>query len=194
MKGIQMTTRPEPNQPDWLIPAVLATVAVLFAAGLVAFFAVRSTSDQDDRLAGQLERWTTCLRSEGAPVPLVEPVGDEGFSVTVDEQVLDIPFDYDSFTVAFDLCLDDAPEGVQTVAAAIDGISRLPFGVSDLGWLGPLLFEFGDFGMFDDSEMIVPPFDDLPLDELCDQLSEFELLMPDAGLELLGFCDSASDV
>ena len=189
-----MTARPEPEQPDWLIPAVLAAVGIVFVVALVVFFAVRSTSSGDERLAGQMERWTTCLRSEGAPVPLVEAFGDGGFRVTVDDLVLDTPFDHDSLTVAFKLCLDDAPEGVQTIAAAIDGFSRLPFGVGDLGWLGPLLFEFGSSGMFDDSEMSEPQLGDGPLDEVCAQLSDLELLVPDIGLELFGFCVSESDV
>ena len=188
-----MTVRPEPEQPDWVIPAVLAAVGVVVLLALVAFLAVRSTSGEDERLASQMERWTTCLRSEGLPVPLVEPVGEEGFRVTVDDPVLDASLDYDSFVVAFDLCIDDAPEGVQKVAAVADGFRSLPFGGGDLGWLAPLLFEFGSSGIFDD-EMTLPPVGSSPLDELCEQLSGLELLVPDIAVELLEFCESEPDV
>ena len=188
-----MTARRGSKQPDWLIPAVLATVGLVVLLALIAFLVVRSTSGEDDRLASQMERWTTCLRSEGVPAPLVEPVGEEGFRVTVDDLVLDAPFDYDSFTIAFDLCLDDAPEAVQTIAVAVDGFRSFPFGGGDLGWLAPLLFEFGSSGMFDD-EMVLPPVGSSPLDELCEQLSGLEPFAPDVALELFEFCESEPDV
>jgi hypothetical protein len=189
-----MTVRPESEQPDWLIPALLAAVGAVVVVALVTFFAVRSTSAEDDRFAEQMERWTTCLRSEGAPVPLVEPVGEEGFRVTVDDFVLDASLDHDSFTVAFELCLDDAPGGVQKIAAAIDGLSNLPFGIDELEWLGPLLFDLGGSGRFSDPEMGLTPFGDPPLDELCAQLSELELVVPDVAIELLELCASEPNV
>ena len=189
-----MTDTGESKQPDWLIPAVLAAVGVVVVLTLVSFLVVRSTSSEDERLAGQMERWTTCLRSEGAPVPLVEPVGEEGFRVTVDDFVMESSFDYDSLTVAFDLCLDDAPAGVQTIAAVFDGLSSLPFGIDELGWLGPLLFELGGSGMFGDPDIGLAPFGDPPLDELCEQLSDLELLPPDVARELHELCSSEPNV
>jgi hypothetical protein len=194
MKGTQMTARPDPEQPDWLIPAVMAAVGMVLIIALVAFLAVGSKTSEDDRLAGQMERWTTCLRSEGAPVPLVESIGEEGFRVTVDDYVLSAPFDHDSLSVAFDVCLDDAPEGVQTIAAVIEGISSLPFGIEGLEWLGPLLFDLGDSGMFSNPEMNAAPFGDPPLRELCEQLSNFELLPPEVAAELIELCLSVTDV
>jgi len=189
-----MTGRPRSDQPDWLIPAILASAGVVVAVALVSFFAVGSTPSQGERLAGQLERWTTCLRSEGAPVPFVEPVGEEGFRVTVDDVVLDEPLDFDVFIVAFDLCIDDAPEGVQTIAAAVDGIRSLPFGTDDLEWLGPLLFDLGSSGVLDDFESSARSPGNFPLDEFCAELSDLELLVPDVALELFGFCVSEPDV
>lgn len=179
-----MTGRPESNQPDWVIPAVLSVVGAVVAIALVASFVVLAAPSGDDSLAGQMERWTTCLRSEGAPVPLVESIGDEGFRITVDDAVLDASFDHDSLAVAFDLCLDDAPDGVQTIASVVDGFSSLPFGVDELGWLSPLLFEIGGGEEFGDA----------PLDELCAQLFELEFLLPDAALEMLELCVSEPDV
>ncbi|MEN8239163.1 MAG: hypothetical protein ABFR53_08190 [Actinomycetota bacterium] len=189
-----MTGRPSQEHPDWLIPAVLVLVGFVVGIALVAFFAVRPSASEDDTLAGQMERWTTCLRSEGAPVPLVEAVGEEGFRVTVDEFVLDARFDFDTFAQAFEACLDDAPDGVRTIADVIDGLSSLPLGGGDLGWLGPLLFDIGSSGVFGDSETGVPPLGDPPLDELCAQLSDLEVLVPDLARELRELCPSGSDV
>jgi hypothetical protein len=165
-------------------------VAVL----LLMFVATRSTNIEDDSLAGQMERWTRCLRSEGAPVPLVETLEDNGFRITVDDSVLDAGFDHEALGVAFDLCLDEAPESVQTIAATIDGLSSLPFSLGDLGMLGPLLFDLGGTDMFLGPEMEPSPFGDPPIDELCAQLSELELILPDVALELLEVCDPEPDV
>ena len=180
--------------PDWLIPAVLAAVGALVAIALVSLLVVQSSSSEDDGLAGQMERWTTCLRSEGAPVPLVEPFGEEGFRVTVDDFVIDSSFDYDSLAVAFDSCLDDAPEGVQTIAAVVDGLSSLPFGLDELEWLGPLLFEPHGSGMFGDPDIGLGPFGDPPLEELCEYLSDLELLPSDVAAELMEVCASEPNV
>jgi hypothetical protein len=171
-------------------------------AVLIVVFAFTSASNQDDSLAGQMERWTTCLRSEGAPVPLVETVGDEGFRITFDESVLVGDFNFDTLSVAFDLCLEDAPDGVQTVADTIDALTSLPFGGGDFGWLGPLLFDLGDSGLFDlgglglsdDPEMSGPPGGDPPLDELCTYLSDLGVLPPDVAADLLELCASVPNV
>ena len=189
-----MTARPKQEQPDWVIPAVLTGFGIVLAVVLIALFVVLSTASEDERLADQVEGWTTCLRSEGAPVPLVEAIGDQGFRVTVDDLVLDGSRDHESLSVAFERCLDDAPEGVQSIAAVIDGLSSLPFGAGDLEWLGPLLFEIDGSGGFSGSGMDVPPFGDPPLDELCEQLSDLELVVPDVARELLEMCEPEPDV
>jgi len=189
-----MTAKPEQEQPDWLIPAVLAAVGLVVVVALVGFFVVRSTSSEDDTLAGQMESWTRCLRSEGAAVPLVEAIGEGGFRVTVDDLVLEGQFDFDSFSVAFEKCLDDAPDGVQTIADVIDGLSRLPFGDGALAWLGTLLFNYGSSGILGDPDVVVPPLGEPPLDELCAQLFELELVVPDVALELLEMCSAGPNV
>jgi hypothetical protein len=177
-----------------MTPAVLAGFGVVLAVVLIALFAVRSTASEDERLASQLESWTTCLRSEGAPVPLIEPIGDRGFRVTVDDLVLDVSFDYDSISVAFEKCLDDAPVGVQSIAAVIDGLSSLPFAVGDIEWLGPLLFEIDGSGGSGGPGMDTPPFGDPPLAELCEQLSDLELVLPDVARELVEMCEAEPNV
>lgn len=189
-----MTARPEHEQPDWMIPAVLAGFGVVLAIVVIAVFAVGSTASEDERFAGQMEVWTTCLRSQGVPVPLVETIGEEGFRVTVDDFVLDASYDHESFSIAFDQCLDDAPEGVQSIAAVIDGLSNLPFGTGDLEWLGPLLFEIDGSGFFGGSGVDAPPFGDPPLDELCEQLPNLELVVPDVARELLEMCEAEANV
>lgn len=189
-----MTTRPSSEQPDWLIPAVLVAVGAVVMVILIMLLVATTTSSDEDGLAGQMERWTTCLRSEGAPVPLVEPVGDNGFTVTVDDVVLEGSFDHDLLIVAFDLCLEHAPEAVQTIAAAGDGLSKIAFGVGDIGWLGPLLFNLDDSGLFDSSEMGVSPLGDHTIHELCAQLSELQFLVPEVALGLSEICAAMSDV
>jgi hypothetical protein len=56
------------------------------------------------------------------------------------------------------------------------------------------LFDLGGSGRFSDPEMGLTPFGDPPLDELCAQLSELELVVPDVALELLELCASEPNV
>jgi len=184
-----MTGRADHEQPDWLIPAILVAVAGVVVFALIVIFAVRSTSSDEATLAGQMEVWTRCLRSEGAPVPLVEAVGDGGFRVTFDDVVMDAHMDPDVYKAAFDQCLDVAPDGIQTLAGVVDGLKSLPFGSSDMGWLSSLLFELGGSRMFGDSDMGEPT-----LDELCAQLDGLDIVVPDVADELRSLCPAGSDV
>lgn len=189
-----MTDGTGPKQPDWLIPGVLVAVGAVVLIALVVVLPGWSAQSDDDGLVEQMERWTSCLRSEGAHVPLVEAVGHDGFRVTVDDLVLDDPLDLDTFTVAFEECFDDAPPGVQTLATVIDGLTNLPFGAGDLEWIGPLLFDLDDPGAFGNPEFGGPPLGEPPLDELCAQLSQLESVVPDLARELVGLCESEPDV
>ncbi len=184
-----MTGRADSEYPDWLIPAILLAVGGVVAIALIAIVAVRSTSTAEPTLAVQMEVWTRCLRSEGAPVPLVEAVGDGGFRVTFDDVVVGAQMDSDVYKAAFDQCLDVAPDGIQTLVGVVDGLKSLPFGGSDMGWLGSLLFELGGSRMFGDSDMGEPT-----LDELCAQLDGLELVVPDVADELRSLCPAGSDV
>lgn len=131
-----MTGAEERDHNDWLLPAVLVLVSVLLITVVVGVvYALRSTTGEDDSLAGEMEIWTRCLRSEGAGVPLVESLDGGGFRLTFDDAVLDGEHNPDEFLVAFDQCLDDAPESVQKVATIVDGLSSLAGGGDELGAL-----------------------------------------------------------
>jgi len=184
-----MTGRTNGEYPDWLIPAILVAIGGVVVIALIAIAVVRSTSTAEPTLAGQMEVWTRCLRSEGAPVPLVEAVGDGGFRVTFDDVVMDAEMDPDVYKAAFDQCLDVAPDGIQTLAGVVDGLKSLPFGSSDMGWLSSLLFDLGGPRMFGDSNMGDPT-----LEELCAQLDGLGSVVPDVADELRSLCPDGSGV
>jgi hypothetical protein len=120
-----------PEQQDWVIPAVLVGVIVALGLIVVLVLAVRAASSEDGSLPGQLEKWSACLRSEGANVPLVETLRDGGFRVTVDGSLVERGLDLEVLSPALDRCQDDAPESVQRIVALLSGLSDSPF--RDLG-------------------------------------------------------------
>jgi len=123
---------------DWLVPAILVAVAVALALIIAIVAGVRGGGD-DDSVAGQLERWSSCLRSEGANVPLVETLRGGGFRVSVDGSLVEDGLDMEALRPALESCEDEAPEGVQKVMTLIDGFSDLPF-----SWLDSGAFDFDE--------------------------------------------------
>ncbi|MFV1990583.1 MAG: hypothetical protein ACC652_07565 [Acidimicrobiales bacterium] len=189
-----MTGRANNEYPDWLIPVILVAVGgVVVVIALITIFVVRSSSTGEDTLAGQMEVWTRCLRSEGVPVPLVEAVGDGGFRVTFDDVVMDAQMDPDVYKAAFDQCLDVAPDALQTLTGVVDGLKSLPFG-GDMGWLSSLLFDLGGSDFFGDSGMGFSDMGDPTFDELCAQLDGLGRVVPDVADELQSLCASGPDV
>jgi len=148
-----------------LVAGVVVAVAVAFAAG----------SGEDETVAQELETWSRCLRSEGAPVPLVESLRDGGFRITVDADVLSGNSDFDVMGAALDACRDKAPERIRELVDRIDMFGALPFagGFPGMGG-GPFdggARHFGeDGGFFGRDEPIVPNVDDLTLEDLCDRV------------------------
>ncbi len=116
-----------PGSDDWLVPAILVAIVVVLALVIGIIAGVRA-GDGDDSVAGQLERWSSCLRSQGANVPLVESLRDGGFRVTVDGSLVEDGIDMESLRPALDHCEDDAPEGVRKFMTLLDGLSAFPFG------------------------------------------------------------------
>ena len=126
------------NSKDWLVPAILVAIAVVLALIIGIVAGVRA-GDDDDSVAGQLERWSSCLRSNGANVPLVESLRGGGFRVTVDGSLVEDGLDTEALRPALENCKEEAPEGVQKVMTLIDGFSDLPFDWSRAG-----AFEFDE--------------------------------------------------
>lgn len=123
-----MTDRTSPVNQDWFVPAVLVAVVIALAVIIGIVTGVRSQGRNDNSVARQLERWSSCLRSEGANVPLFESARDGGFRVTVDGSLLSEGLDPDSIGPALDACLDDVPEGIAKIMSALDDPSWLSFG------------------------------------------------------------------
>lgn len=115
------------ENPDWLVPAVLVATLVIVALFSGIFASVRGAGLEDDTLAGEFERWSTCLRSEGANVPLVEAVNDGGFRVTIDGSFFEEGLDHDALGPAMDACEEEVPEKIRSVLTVLDSIPDLPF-------------------------------------------------------------------
>ena len=130
-----MTANETPEQRDWVIPAILVGVVVLLGLIVALVLAVRATRGDEGTFAGELERWSACLRSEGANVPLVETLRDGGFRVTVDGSLVEDGIDAEALKPALDECQDEAPESVQKIVALFNGLSDLPFGDFGFEWL-----------------------------------------------------------
>lgn len=109
------------NNEDWLVPAILIASLVIVVAIVVVFIVSTSSSSQaDERPADALETWSTCLRDEGAPVPLIEAVGDEGFRITVDDGVIDADIAPGDLQRALEACVDEAPPRLRRWIAMIE--------------------------------------------------------------------------
>jgi hypothetical protein len=110
-------TTPHESQ-DWIVPGILvAVVAVL--GFIIVLVMITQALEEDDTIPGQLETWSSCLRGQGANVPLVETVRGGGFRITVDGSLLEEGIDEMSLRPALEACEDQAPEGVQRIMALI---------------------------------------------------------------------------
>ncbi len=124
---------------DWLVPAILVGVVVVLAVVVGVVVGVRSNAGDDESVAGQLEQWSSCLRSQGANVPLVESLRDGGFRVTVDGSFVESGIDADALRPALEVCEEDAPEALRRFMDLVDGFAEFPF-----GGFGADAFEFDD--------------------------------------------------
>jgi hypothetical protein len=163
---------PRVHDGDWVVPAIMAGLALVVVVVVAVVVAFATGSGEDETVAKELETWSRCLRSEGAPVPLVEALRDGGFRITVDADVLNGDVGFDAMVEAFDTCRDEAPEGVRELVDRFDMFGAFPFagGFPGLGG-GPFDGGRGHFGgdggFFGQDEPIVPNIDDLMLEELC---------------------------
>ncbi|NHZ70777.1 MAG: hypothetical protein GWP18_03965 [Proteobacteria bacterium] len=110
---------------DWVIPAILVGVVAVIAIGVAAFVGIRGVSNDDTSVAGQLETWSRCLRSEGAPVPLVESLNDGGFRITVDASVLESGVEVDMWQNALTACVEESPEKIQDIIEKLSAFDDL---------------------------------------------------------------------
>ena len=190
-----MTNGQEHDSQDWLLPAALIVATLgLIAISLGVFFALNTASGDDESLGEEMETWTRCLRSEGVPVPLVEPLRGDGFRLTFDNAVINADVDFAQVKAGFEVCLDSAPDGVKNLVDIAEGLSSLQFGEAGLGGLSGLLFGITGHDGFADRDGAASPFGDPGLDELCEQLMDLEDIMPSAIDELLDSCLSGHDV
>ncbi|VAW07594.1 hypothetical protein MNBD_ACTINO01-794 [hydrothermal vent metagenome] len=169
---------PRARDTDWVVPAIVAGVAVILIVvmGVVAY---ALSSAEEDTVARELETWSRCLRSEGAPVPLVESLRDGGFRITFDATVLEGVPDIASVGTAFDACGDDAPDAIAEFVDLLDMFGGFPLG-GDVFGLPPgddfFGFEHGlSDGGGDHFGRVAPgvsDLDELMLDELCGRVVE----------------------
>ncbi len=170
---------PRSRDPDWLVPAILVGVAIVAILLVVGVAASVSDSGEDETMAQELETWSRCLRSQGAPVPLVESLRDGGFRITFDAEVLEGAAEIVSVGDAFDACRDDAPDLVRGFVEGLgmfggfasgDGLFGTPPGDGSFG------FEHGhlerDDGPFGGVGPGARDLDESMLDELCGRVVE----------------------
>lgn len=163
-------TGPAPSQrQDWVIPAVLVAIAVVVGV-VVTLFAVRASSGDDESVASQLETWSRCLRSEGAPLPLVESLSGGGFRITVDGTILEGDLDLSTVSDAMEACRDDVPERMRAFVDFFGLFDSLPFGGADFGDMNDLMGPRHE-GL-DDGVSPPPQLGQDFFNELCDRLDE----------------------
>ena len=137
-----MTATSGSENEDWVVPAVLVGVIAMLGLLIVIAMVAQPYDDEAESSAGQLASWSSCLRSEGANVPLVESLHGGGIRITIDGSLAEDGVDEAALGPALDACEDEAPDGVQRMMALVDGASEDPNGV--FGWLE----EFGEFDDF----------------------------------------------
>jgi hypothetical protein len=122
-----MTDRASPENQDWYVPGILVGAVIVLAVIIGIVVGVRGQGHNDESVTAQFARWSSCLRSEGANVPLVEPLRDGGFRVTVDGSLLSDGLEPDSIGPALEACSDDVPEGITKVMSSMVDLSWLTF-------------------------------------------------------------------
>lgn len=123
----QTSSGEDSGRPDWLIPAILVGFIVLVALFVGVVLGARGAGSDDDAVAVQLERWSSCLRSEGANVPLVESLRDGGFRITVDGSLVEEGIDTEALGPALEACEEDAPDYLRRMMLLLEGLSEFPF-------------------------------------------------------------------
>ncbi len=146
-----MTDGTSPENRDWFVPAILVAIVLVLAVIIGVVVGIRATGRDDDSVAAQLERWSSCLRSEGANVPLVESLRGGGFRVTVDGSLIDEGLDRESLGPALDSCKGEAPDGIRQIMSVLDTFPRLPFDELDFGAFGSNEAHGLPFGTLDDA-------------------------------------------
>ncbi len=126
-----MTDRASPENQDWYVPGTLVAVVIVLAVTIGIVVGVRGQGHNDESFTAQLARWSSCLRSEGVNVPLVEPLRDGGFRVTVEGSLLSDGLEPDSIGRALDACSDEVPERITKIVSAMDDLSWLSFSARD---------------------------------------------------------------
>jgi hypothetical protein len=151
-----------PESQDWFLPAVLVALAgsLVLIAGIA--YGVQSNAVDTDSAAGQLEQWTSCLRSEGANVPQVETLPNGGLRVTVDGSLVDEGINWETLDPALDACEDLAPEEMRSIMGLIEGFSEFPHAE----------FEMFEFGEIDEAD-VEREFRDLS--EICERIEQGEI-------------------
>ena len=157
------------------MPAILAGVALLVVAVVAAAVVYASSTDKDETAVQELETWSRCLRSEGAPVPLVESLRDGGFRITFDAAVLDGDVDFESLPAALDACRDKAPERLREMIDRFGMFGGMagPGGLFGFGrgFMDGGAGHFGDNGgFFDGNAPVIPNFDETGPGALCDSV------------------------
>jgi hypothetical protein len=194
-------TTPEENQ-DWIVPGVLVAVIAVLALIIILVLATQALDEENDTIAGQLATWSSCLRGEGADVPLVETVRGGGFRITVDGSLLVEGIDEATLQPALKACEDQAPEGIQQIMAVIDGYSGFPDAPFDMFEDFEFLHEFENseeferfrsFGFFEEfGSPGGPPFDRdidrMELTEICELIDRGEIDPAAVPRRLLRLC------
>jgi hypothetical protein len=158
------TTQPEDT--DWFLPAVLVAIAGTLVLIAAIAFGIQSDNGDGSPAEAQLELWSSCLRSEGANVPLAEVLRGGGFRITVDGSLVEEGIDWGTLGPALDECEDQAPEEVLSMMAFVEGLVESPNE------------DFEMFEDFDDSELFGfmrrhrgPPFQgEMELSQICEQI------------------------
>lgn len=122
-----MTDTDTQETKDWVVPAIIVGVIAALAIVIAVGFAVNASRANDNSVAGQLERWTSCLRSEGVNVPLIESLRDGGVRITIDGSLLEGGLEIQRVLPALRACEADAPEFVKQFSTILDLMSFIPF-------------------------------------------------------------------
>lgn len=176
------------DNQDWLVPALLVAVIIVLAAIIGIVIGVRSASGANDSASDEFERWTKCLRSEGANVPLVEKMRDGGFRITVDGSLVEEGLDREALDVALDSCRDDAPEGIRQFMDIVEGLDDLSPGGFDFGTFDSDLDPGRFFGEPHDGSDL-PGIDDHELEQLCRWLATGRVDLEDLDPDVVELCN-----
>ena len=167
-----------PESQDWLLPAALVAIAGSLVLIAAIVYGVQSNAVSADSAAGQLEQWSSCLRSNGANVPEVETLPNGGFRVTVDGSLVDEGVNWEALDPALDACEDHAPEELRSMMRLIEGFSDFPHTEFEM-------FEFGET----DEAQVEREFRNLS--EICERIERGEIDPAEVPRRLRRTCERA---